>query len=128
MAATLKYMSLDRSDVRYAAKEICTKMARPDTGKLEEVEEGTQIREGSREADVGEGGVGTRRYDRGCARGFGLGKRARKDVDERRHDDGQQHSGETQVENVGFVCAEHGGSRIPARSSRNWLKVSECSR
>ena len=27
--ATLDYMSLDRSDVQYAAKEICTKMANP---------------------------------------------------------------------------------------------------
>ena len=29
LAATLNYMSMDRSDVQYAAKEMCTKMARP---------------------------------------------------------------------------------------------------
>ena len=31
-AATLNYMSLDRSDVRYAAKEMCAKMANPTQG------------------------------------------------------------------------------------------------
>ena len=32
LAATLNFMSLDRSDVHYAAKEICTKMANPPQG------------------------------------------------------------------------------------------------
>ena len=32
LAATLNYMSLDRSDVQYAAKEVCTKMASPTQG------------------------------------------------------------------------------------------------
>ena len=50
---------------------------------------------------MGDAGVEARLYDRGCARGFGLGKRARKEVDERRHDDGQRHSGEMLVENAG---------------------------
>ena len=39
LAATLNYMSLDRSDVQYAAKEICTMMVNP-TRRLEKVEEG----------------------------------------------------------------------------------------
>ena len=32
LAATLNYMSLDRSDVQYAAKEMCAKMANPTHG------------------------------------------------------------------------------------------------
>ena len=32
LAATLNYMSSDRSDVQYAAKEVCTKMANPTRG------------------------------------------------------------------------------------------------
>ena len=32
LVATLNFMSLDRSDVHYAAKEICTKMASPTRG------------------------------------------------------------------------------------------------
>ena len=32
LAATLNYMSSDRSDVQYAAKEVCTKMANPTQG------------------------------------------------------------------------------------------------
>ena len=50
---------------------------------------------------MGDAGVETRLYDRGCARGLGLGTMVRKEVDERRHDDGQRHSGETLVENAG---------------------------
>ena len=53
----------------------------------------------------------------------------RKEVDERRPDDGQRHSGATLVENGGLACAVHGGSRIPNTTrSRERLKVSECSR
>ena len=32
LAATLNYMSSDRSDVQYAAKEVCTRMANPTRG------------------------------------------------------------------------------------------------
>ena len=51
LTATLNYISLDRSDVQYAAKEVCTKMANPTRGSwkrfnkagryLKEVEEVT---------------------------------------------------------------------------------------
>ena len=61
---------------------------------------------------MGDAGVETRLYDRVCARGLGLGTRARKEVDEWRHDDGQRHSGETLVENTGVTRAEHGRSQI----------------
>ena len=103
LAATLHYMSLDRSDVQFAPKEMCSKMANPTRGSWKKVEESMQIFEGSGEGDVGDTGVETRRCGRGCARGFGLGIWARKEVDEERHDDGQRHSGETLVENAGFV-------------------------
>ena len=62
-------------------------------------------------------GMETRRDDRGCARGFELGKRAREEVDERRHDDDQRHSGGTLVKNTSI---EHGRSQVQ-------LRVSECS-
>ena len=32
LAATLNYMGSDRSDVQYAAKEVCKKMAKPTRG------------------------------------------------------------------------------------------------
>ena len=35
--ATLNYMSLDRSDVQYAAKKICTKMANSTQGRWKRV-------------------------------------------------------------------------------------------
>ena len=94
--------------MQHAAKEICTKMANPTRGSWNRLSKAWQICEESGEGDVGEAGVETRRYERGCARGSGLGTRAQKEVDERRHDDGQGDSGETLVENAGFTCAEHG--------------------
>ena len=61
LAATLNCMSLDRSDVQYAAKAICTKMmANPDTRKLEETEEGMQISERSGNDYVVDGTLETR--------------------------------------------------------------------
>ena len=47
----------------------------PDTRRREKVQDGMQIPEGSG-GDVGDAGVDTRPYDRGCARGLGLGRRA----------------------------------------------------
>ena len=44
------------------------------------------------------------------ARGFGLGERAREEVDEWRFDDDQPHSDETLVKNTSDACAVHGGS------------------
>ena len=58
----------------------------PDTTMPEKVEEGMQILAGSGEGDVGDAGVETRR----------CGKRARKEVDERRH----RRTGETLVLHV----------------------------
>ena len=63
----------------------------PGTSKLEKVEEDMQILEKSGEGRVGD--VGIRRDERGRERGCALGRRARKEVYERRHDDGQRHSG-----------------------------------
>ena len=58
LAATLNCMSLDRSDVQYSAREICTKIiANPDTRKLEE---GMQISERSGNGDVVDGTLETR--------------------------------------------------------------------
>ena len=65
LAATLNYISLDRSVVQNAATEMCTKMANQTRG--------LQIL-GSEEGDVGDAGAETRRRDCGCAHGFRLGK------------------------------------------------------
>ena len=70
LAAALNYMSLDRSDVQFAPKEMCSKMANPTRGSWKKVEESMRIFEGSGEGDVGDTGVETRRCGRGCARGF----------------------------------------------------------
>ena len=48
LAATLNYMSSDRSDVQYAAKEVCTKMANPTRGSWKRLKKGRQILERSR--------------------------------------------------------------------------------
>ena len=61
LAATLNCMSLDRWDVQYVAKEVCTKMmANPDTRKLEEAAEGLQISERCGKGDVVDGTLETR--------------------------------------------------------------------
>ena len=94
-----------------------------DLSKLVKVEEDMPILEENGEGDVGDAGVETRRCDQGCARGIGLGQRARKEIDKRRHDDGQRHSGDTLVEKAGCTCAEHGGSRIICcrKGERLWI-------
>ena len=56
LAATLNFMSLDKSDVQYAVKDTHEDVE-PDKRKLGEVEEGTHILEGSRDGDVGDAGV-----------------------------------------------------------------------
>ena len=53
LAATLNYMSLDRSDVQYAAKERCTKMAKTTRGSSKKGQEGMPTQE-VREGDVGD--------------------------------------------------------------------------
>ena len=53
LAATLIYVSQDRSDVQCAAKEIAR--------KLDETEDGSQVFEGGGENDVGDAGVKMRR-------------------------------------------------------------------
>ena len=39
-------------------------------------------------------------------------KVAREEIDKRRRDDDQRHSGETLVQNASDACGEHGGSRV----------------
>ena len=43
--------------MKYAAKDVCTKMASPTSGRLEEVEESRPVSERSRENDVEDGTV-----------------------------------------------------------------------
>ena len=47
------------------------------------------------------------------ARGFGMGERAREEVDGLRHDD-QWNSGQAPVENASVACVEHGRSQYHA--------------
>ena len=49
---------------------------------------------------------------------FRLGEGTREEIDKRRHDDDQRHSGEALVQNVSDACAQHGGSRV--LRSRHW--------
>ena len=57
MAATLNFMSSDRSAVQYAAKAVCTKMANPTRGSWQSCEEGRQVFERGAESDVVDGVV-----------------------------------------------------------------------
>ena len=61
LAATRDHMSLDRSDVLHAAKEMCTKMANPTHKNWKKVSECMQILVESGDGDVGDAGVETRR-------------------------------------------------------------------
>ena len=86
-------MSLDKRDVQYAAKEICTKKANPTQGSWKRLKKAARYLKGvdkvtwamrawehdEMKVDVHVNG-----------RGFGLGQRPR-EVDEWRHDDGQRH-------------------------------------
>ena len=78
LAATLNYMSLDISDMQYAAKEISTKIVNPTQGSLERLKKAGTHPQGLEKCDTVDAGMGTRRCDRGCARGFGLGKKGSK--------------------------------------------------
>ena len=62
LVATLNCMSLDRSDVQYAAKDTFNKKANP-----QRLTKAAQISERGRKGDVGDAGKGTQRD----ARGFG---------------------------------------------------------
>ena len=54
LAATLNDMSSNRSDVQYAAKEVCKKMANPTQGSWKRLKEGRQVFDRCRESDVGD--------------------------------------------------------------------------
>ena len=55
LAATLNHMSSDRSNVQYAAKEVCTRMANSTRGSWKRFEKSRQILERSRESDMEDG-------------------------------------------------------------------------
>ena len=113
LAATLNYMSSDRSDVQYAAKEVCTKMANPTRGSWKMLKKGRQILERSRESDVEDGSMEKQRGGEcGRACGFELSQWAREEVDEWMNDDDQRHGRETLVQNASDACVEHGRSRV----------------
>ena len=58
LAATLDHMSLDRSDVQHATKEICTKLAKTTRGSWTRFQKGTQVFEES-DGDMGVSDVET---------------------------------------------------------------------
>ena len=88
LSATFNYMSLDRSDVQYAAKEVCKKMANP-TRRSWKVLEKAEMFEWSPKGDVDDAGVGEcRRGELTSARGLGLGEGSQKKIDERRWNNG----------------------------------------
>ena len=67
--ATLNHKSLDRLDAQSSAKEMCTKVAIPPRGSSKRFK-----------SDMGDSGMETRWDVRGCACGFGLGKRVQEEV------------------------------------------------
>ena len=79
-----------------------------DGANLEEIERRLGlVFEGSGKSDVDDAGVEKRRDERGRARGCGLGKTAREEVDEWEHADEPRHGVETLVENGSDTRAEH---------------------
>ena len=99
LAATLNCMSSDRSDVQYAAKEVCKKMASPTKGSwkrvkkagryLTGVEKVTWVMRSWRHDDKVNVDV---LVDSDWSQRAPRGK-----IDKRRHDDDQRHGGETLV-------------------------------
>ena len=59
-ASTLNYLSLDRSDVQYAAKEICTTTVHPTQGSWKGLKKGARYLKAEK-VDLGDAGMGTRR-------------------------------------------------------------------
>ena len=112
LAATLNYMSSDRSDVQCAAKEVCKMMAKPTQGSwkrlkkagrcLTGAEKVTWVMRSWRHDDKVNVDV---HVDSNWASG------TREEIDKRRHDDDQQHSGEALVQNASDAYVEHGRSR-----------------
>ena len=47
-------MSSDRSDVQYAAKEVCKMMAKPTQGSWKRLKKARQVFDRGRESDVGD--------------------------------------------------------------------------
>ena len=129
LAATLNYMSSDRSDVQYAAKEVCKMMAKPTQGSwkrlkkagryLTGVEKVTWVMRSWRHDDKVNVDV---HVDSDWAKGP-----ERKSTSGGMNDD-QRHSGEALVQNASDACAQHGGSRV-LRSRHGWQRRDlECSR
>ena len=85
LAATLNYMSSDRSDVQYAAKEVCKMMAKPTHGSWKRLKKAGRYLTGVEKVTWV---MRSWRHD---------------DKDKRRHDDDQRYSD---------ACAEYGGSRV----------------
>ena len=54
LAATLNYMSSDRSDVQYAANEVCKMMAKPTRGSWRRVKKAGRYLTCGTESDVGD--------------------------------------------------------------------------
>ena len=69
----LNCMSLNRSDVQCAAKAICTKMADPARGSSKRLKKACTHLRGVEKVTWSDAGVEARPYDRGFARGPGLG-------------------------------------------------------
>ena len=55
LAATLNYMSSDRSDVQYAAKAVCTKMANPSRGSWKKFKKASSYLKGVEKSNMEDG-------------------------------------------------------------------------
>ena len=112
-AATLNYTSSDRSNVQYAAKEACTKMANPTRGSWKRLNKAGRYLKGVERVTWKMGAWQNDEevnvdvhVDSNWASG------PERKSTKRRNDDNQRHGRDTLVQNACDVCVEHGISRV----------------
>ena len=97
---------MNRSDVHYAAKEICTNMERRSQGSWKRFENAGRYLNGVTKGVLGDASVGHRRVEDRRSRRLGQGNRSSEDIDEWRGHDDQHIRGEALVGCTGDKCFE----------------------
>ena len=114
LSATLHCMNLGQVGRAAMREGDAHEGGEPDTRKLEETEEDSQVFERIGGSDVGDASMETH-DDEMSVDGqvdSDLDERCREELDQWMHDDDQRHSGEALVEKASEVGVKHGGSRM----------------
>ena len=128
LAATLNYMSSDRSDVQYAAKEVCKMMAKPTQGSWKRLKKAGRYLTGVEKVTWV---MRSWRHDDKVYVDVHVDSDWAKEPERKSTSGGMiminGNGGETLVQNASDACAEHGGSRVLRKSLRVQQRDLECS-